>query len=174
MKYLVKFIVITFFLFAFTDLKAEIKIAYIDMDIILNESLVGKDSTKKLTEFHQVNLENFERISKELKKEENNLLAKRNIISKEEFNKQIGKLREKAKNFQLERKKRTKDFNLKYSEAKKKLLEIIKPILENYSEENNLSIVLEKKNIIVGSNNLNITKDILELLNKKIKSLELN
>ena len=85
MKYLVKFIVITFFLFAFTDLKAEIKIAYIDMDIILNESLVGKDSTKKLTEFHQVNLENFERISKELKKEENNLLAKRNIISNSFF-----------------------------------------------------------------------------------------
>ena len=52
MKYLVKFIVITFFLFAFTDLKAEIKIAYIDMDIILNESLVGKDSTKKLTKLH--------------------------------------------------------------------------------------------------------------------------
>ena len=40
--------------------------------------------------------------------------------------------------------------------------------------EKNIKIVLDKKSILLGDESLDITKDIMVLLNKKIKSINLN
>ena len=39
--------------------------------------------------------------------------------------------------------------------------------------EKNIKIVLDKKNVLLGDENLDITKDIMGLLNKKLKSINL-
>ena len=41
-------------------------------------------------------------------------------------------------------------------------------------QEKNIKIVLDKKSILLGDENLDITKDIISLLNKKLKSINLN
>ncbi len=43
----------------------------------------------------------------------------------------------------------------------------INPIIENYMKNNSIDIVLDKKQIFVGSVNKDITKEILKLVNKK-------
>ena len=55
-----------------------------------------------------------------------------------------------------------------------KILKELKPILADYSKENSISLVLRKKNIIIGKNELDITDDIIQLLNNKIKEIKLN
>ena len=47
------------------------------------------------------------------------------------------------------------------------------PILTEYSSTNSISIVIQKKNIIIGKNELDITNDIMSILNKKIKKVDL-
>ena len=54
------------------------------------------------------------------------------------------------------------------------IVKILSPILAEYSKENNISIIMDKKNIIVGKTELNITKEILALLDDKIKKIKLN
>ena len=54
------------------------------------------------------------------------------------------------------------------------IVKILSPILAEYSKENNISIIMDKKNIIVGKTELNITKKILALLDDKIKKIKLN
>ena len=49
----------------------------------------------------------------------------------------------------------------------------ISPIITDYASKNNISILLDKKNIIIGANNLDITKDILILLNEKIDKIDI-
>ena len=39
--------------------------------------------------------------------------------------------------------------------------------------ENNIKIVLDKKSVLLGNEELDITKDILVLLNKNLKSINL-
>ena len=39
--------------------------------------------------------------------------------------------------------------------------------------KNSISMIVEKKSIIIGKSELNITNDILDLLNKKIKNIDL-
>ena len=46
-------------------------------------------------------------------------------------------------------------------------------ILAEYSTKNKISLIMEKKNIVIGRTELDITKNILEMLNTKIKKVEL-
>ena len=62
----------------------------------------------------------------------------------------------------------------KRNKARKELLNTLNPIVKNYMKEKNIKIVLDKKNILLGDENLNITKNILDLLNKELKTLKLN
>ena len=55
-----------------------------------------------------------------------------------------------------------------------KILKVLSPILTEYSQEKNISIVMDKKYIIVGKTELNLTEDILKLLNNKIKKININ
>ena len=57
--------------------------------------------------------------------------------------------------------------------AAKQLLKIINEILSEYSTKNKISLIMEKKNIVIGKTELDITKNILVLLNTKIKKVEL-
>ena len=49
----------------------------------------------------------------------------------------------------------------------------IKPILNVYIKENDVSLIIDKKNMIVGSTEYDITKAIVEKLNKEFPSLNL-
>ena len=52
-----------------------------------------------------------------------------------------------------------------------KLLDLLNPILTTYSKENSISIIIEKRNIIIGKTDLDITEEIVNILDKKIKKL---
>ena len=54
------------------------------------------------------------------------------------------------------------------------LLKEINPILSNYSKENGISIILRKQDIVLARTDLNITKQIIEAINLKIKKIDLN
>ena len=174
MKYLVKFFVITASLFFITHSYADTKLAFIDMDKILNESKAGKTATLELNELNKKNLEILQKTEKKLKEDEAKLIAKRNLMETSEFEKQIKHLRENAKLYQLDRKNKLDEINNKYNLARSKILDEIKPILEKFSKDNNINIVVQKKYIIIGSTNLDITPHILKLLDEKISSIKLN
>ncbi len=53
------------------------------------------------------------------------------------------------------------------------ILKNINPILTNYAEDKNISLILDKKNILVGTKVLDITDEILSLLNNETKNKEL-
>ena len=174
MKYLVKFFVITASLFFITHSYADTKLAFIDMDKILNESKAGKTATLELNELNKKNLEILQKTEKKLKEDEAKLIAKRNLMETSEFEKQIKHLRENAKLYQLDRKNKLDEINNKYNLARSRILDEIKPILEKFSKDNNINIVVQKKYIIIGSTNLDITPHILKLLDEKISSIKLN
>ena len=45
-------------------------------------------------------------------------------------------------------------------------MKIINPILTNYVNQNNIKLVIDKKNVLVGIKTLDITNTILDILNK--------
>ena len=59
-------------------------------------------------------------------------------------------------------------------EATQKILEVLNPILSEYSAKNSISLIIQKKNIVIGKTELDITSQILDLVNLKIKSVNFN
>ena len=49
----------------------------------------------------------------------------------------------------------------------------INPILTNYADKNNITLILEKQNILVGAKVLDITDEILDLFNKDVQTKNL-
>ena len=54
------------------------------------------------------------------------------------------------------------------------MIKKLTPILEEYSKKNSIRIIVQKKHIVMGSKEDDITNDILDLVNKKVKSIKVD
>ena len=174
MKYLVKFIVVTFFLFASTHTFAEQKIVVLDLTVVLNESKAGKGAQDFLKKTFDNNVKKFKNMEEELKKEEKDLLTKKTVLSKEDYTKKSDSLRKKVIDYQSQRRASLDKIATLRAESREKLIKKLEPIVDTYIKENNISIVMDKKNMIGGLNEYDITNIIIEKLNKELPSLKLN
>ena len=174
MKYIVKIIVITYLIFGTTNAFAEDKVVYIDMNKILTDSKVGIFVEKELTKSHEAKLDNFNKTEEELKKEEIDLISKRNVMAREEFDKNVKILNEKAQEYQAQRRQWFDDISQKRNKARTEVLKSIDPIMTDYFKKNNISLILYKRNIAIGISELDVTDKIIDELNKKLPSIKLN
>ncbi len=166
---------IFFFVFFFinviisTNVKA--KIAYIDINYILKTSEVGKFLNAHIEKKKNKYTEKYKEIEKDLVEKEKTLIAQQNILNKEEFENKVQILTNEVQIYREDKKSNLDNLNKFKVENTKKILKVLNPIITNFVNENSISIVIPKKNIIVGKKNLDITDQILILLNKKINKL---
>ena len=64
------------------------------------------------------------------------------------------------------------DIKKRNVKAKNELVSIISEILAKYSAENQIKLVLNKESIILGIKTIDITNEILTLLDKKVKNIK--
>lgn len=166
-----KYLIIIFFIFNIFTFNAYSKIAYIDIKIILNESNVGKSLNSHLKSLNSEYSKKYSKIEKELLEKEKTLLAQKNIIEKNEFNKKIRNLSDEIDKYKNDKKLSTDKLNKIKIENTKEILRILNPIITKYVENNDISLVLKKTNIIVGKKDLDITEKIIKLLNGEINKL---
>ena len=60
------------------------------------------------------------------------------------------------------------------SKARSELLKNLNPIIKEYMQEKKIRMVLDKKSLLLADENLDITQEIIKILNKKLKSIKLN
>ena len=173
MKYLVKFFVVTFFVLICTYSQAEQETVYIDMKYVLNNCKAGKAAQDYLAKTFKENQKKFASTEKKLKEQESNLLAKKNDLSKEDYKKEADSLRKTVLEYQTSRRAAVEEIAKKRSGARKKLLDGLTPILETYTKENSISLIIDKKYLVMGDTDLDITKLVIEKLNKALPSIKL-
>ena len=173
MKYLVKFFVVTFLFIVSTHAFAEQKIVVLDMKYVLNNSKAGKGAQEFLKKSFNNNAKKFSAMEKALKKEESDLLGKRTILTKEEYGKKSDALRKKVIDYQSQRRGSIDKLATQRAEARKILMEQLKPIVDAYINENEISLVIDKKNMIGGLNKYDITNIIVKKLNEELPSIKI-
>tara|TARA_B100000242_G_scaffold243781_1_gene184057 strand:- start:111 stop:638 length:528 start_codon:yes stop_codon:yes gene_type:complete len=149
------------------------KIVFIDMDKLLNNSIVGKSVNKKIGSIIEKNKLEKENLEKDIKADDEKISSQKNVLNDEEIKKMVNDLNKKIKNYQeiiSEHKKNVQKIRVDSSAI---ILENLKPILSEYSDKNSISIVLQKKDVIIGKNELNITKDIIKILDNKLKKIDI-
>ena len=167
-------LLIFFIFFSKISLSEEYKVVYVDLNMIMNNSIAGKSISSQLEANHKKNILKFEKIEEELKNEEAKIISQKNVISKEEFEKKIIDLRNKANKFRKERNNNINNLNNQRLEATTKMITLIRPILSEYSDKNSISLIVDKKYIIIGKTVLYITADILKIEKKKIGKIKLD
>ena len=140
---------------------------FIDFSKVLNESTAGSKAQKFLKNKFVSDSKKFRNLEKKLLEEEREVIAKKKVLNKEEYQAKVGELRKKVAKLQKDKQKSLSDI------AKNQLLEKLKPILRTYMESRKIRLVIDKKEVLYGDQNLEITSDIISLLNKEVKELNL-
>ena len=163
------FFIFTFFFLNVTEINSSEPIAYIDMDFIIENSNIGKRTLESINILNQKNINELKTKEKILKDLENDIISKKNIISKEDFDKEVLSFKEKANKFKKDQLKIVENFNNYKKKELESILSKISPIIKAYMEEKSVKILLDSKNILMGSLNLNLTNEVIKEINEKIK-----
>jgi len=161
-----------FFCLYSTNLSAEI--FYIDIDKIINQTIVGKHINKEFDNLKKINDAKNLKNKNNLQKREESLIAQKKILETSEFNNKLNLFRKDVNNFNQLSQKSNRDLQNNLMKNKAIFLKLIEPILLDYVATNNITYLLQKKYIIVGHNDLDKTKDIIELVDKKINISNFN
>ena len=169
MRYLHQLLLIFFIYLISINFSNSKETAFIDIDFIIANSNIGKKVLLSINKLDKENIEILKKKNKSLQELEISIKNKKNIISDDAFKKEVVSFQAKVKKFKEEKNKIVKNFN----EVKRKELENvfkkISPIINDYMEENSVSVLLDSKNIFMGTKKSNLTKDILDRINKEIK-----
>jgi len=168
------FLIIFSFLLIFLKSNANDSIAFIDLDFIAKNSLLGKSVSTQVKKKRAILNDEISKHEKQLKEKEKKIISQKNILDQDQFKIKIDELRNMIKEYQIIREKKNKQLSLFSQKANKQVLNLISPILNEYSKKNSISIIFQKKNIVTGRSDLDITSDILKQLNDKIKKIDLS
>ena len=170
MKFFSKIITINFFFFFFIGTSyANQKIAFIDIDYLIKNSIVGKRVLEKIDIQNKKNINQLEKKNKSLIELELEIKNKKNILSETDFNNEVLSFRKKVQLFTNEKNDIVKKFNNLKKKEIEDTFELFNPIISLYMKENSINIMLDTKNIFMGNVESNLTEDILKEINNKLK-----
>ena len=144
-------------------------IAFLDINYIVNKSKPALSIINKIEKLKEKETKKLKKIEDELKKKNDEIVKSKNLLSEKELNDKIVSLRKEAKTFEQEKIKTINEINKKRAAELNNFLQRIKPVVEEYMKKNSISIIIDKKNLFMAKSENDITKDILDLVNKKVK-----
>jgi len=172
MKILFSSIIVIFFLFA-SKVFSEQKIAYVDMDRVISTSKTGSSIIKQLTNINNKNLNFLKNEEKKFKEKETKLISQKNIISELNFQKKIDELKSEIKIYNQNRNKILQNFNKLKVDSTNNFLKLINPILVEFSNDKEISIILQKKDLVVAITELDITDEVIKIVNTEVKEFKI-
>ena len=165
--------ILVIFLFFTNHVISEQKISFIDMDKVISTSKSGSSILKQLTDLNNKNLKFLKNEEKKFKEKEKKLISQKNIISEADFISKVDELKSEIKIYNQKRNKMITDFNKSKVDNTNNLLKLINPILVKFSEDKKIDIILQKKNLVVAKRELDITDDVITIVNTVIKEFKI-
>jgi len=172
MKKLLSLILVIFIFFTNQGF-SEQKIAFINMDRVMSTSKTGSSILKQLTDLKNKNSKFFKEEEKKLKEKDAKLISQKNILSEVDFKKKIDELKAEIKNYNQNRNKMIEDFNKLKIDNTNNLLKLINPILVKFSNDKEISIILQKKDLVVAKTELDITDEVIKIVNSEVKEFKI-
>ena len=170
MKLFLKICVYVLLSISISNISLASDIYFINMEKVIYLSNPGKLIITNLEEINESNLSIFKEKVNELNIKENNILKSKKNLSEQEFNNKIKEFRKKITNYNNEKNKKITNFNKLKKQKVDNLVKKFIPIVEDYMKENNISFLIDKKNIFIANNKYDITDDIIKLINKEFKN----
>ena len=147
---------------------------FVDVNYIFSNSVAGKDITNKVKIDFNKSQKNLEILKNKLINDEKKLINQKNILSKEEFEKNLFVLKNEMDEFNNQRIKLNSEIDVYRNKLQSSFSLELSNVIQKYANENNIDLIIDKNTILVGKNVLDATKDVLELFDKNIKKININ
>ena len=157
------------FVISLNSVNAEQKLVFLDMERVISTSSSGLSIINQLKDLSDKNLVLLNKQEKNFKEKETKLISQKNIISESEFVNKAEQLKKEINELNKSRNKIITDFNKLKIENTNKLLKMINPILIKFSNDNSISLILQKKDLIIGNSEFDVTDKILKIVNNEVK-----
>ncbi len=159
---------ITFFFISFLHISAnaENKIVLLDLDFAVSNSNVGKNILQNLNKTRIEKIEKLKIKESSLIKKEKEINKIKNIVSKEELNSKISEFQKEIKDFNSQKDQIQKKFLDDRNKELDELLKKINPLIIKFMDDNSIEMIISKSNVYLAKTKLDITKNIIELINK--------
>jgi len=168
------FLIIIFSFFVNTYSFSENNILFIDIEHIYFNSNAGKIVNKKIqSETKKINDE-FSGYNKKIQEEKDKLVNQKNILSQEELQKKSIELKKKIREYDKIISNKNKQLIKYKNETKIEFTNKLSKIVQEYASNNSIEMIIKKNNILIGKKELDATKEVLNIFNKNIKSIETN
>jgi len=164
------FLIYLFFFFnSFNLVHGNNNVVILDLNFLVNNSNKGKFIQNELNLINKKNLNILKTKKNTIKKKEIEIKNQQNLISETELNDKIKIFKESVNDFNNLKNDLNSNFIQTKNELLKDFFDQITPLIQNYMETKSISIIIDKKNIFIAQSNYDITKEILEIINKNIK-----
>ena len=160
------FLVIIISLFLFTNVFAEQKVAFIDLNFVYSNSKIGKKIIKEIKNKKSNLDKDFKEFQLKLDKEKENLLKQKNVLAKDEYNKKLVTLENNLKKYNEIIAKKNQDLIDYQNKSKNEFKNALISTLADYAKMNSIALILNKEQVLIGVKSLDVTKEILDLVNK--------
>ena len=171
MKYFLS--IFSLFIIFSSPVSSEQKIVFVDMDRVVSSSKAGSSIFEQLKNINDKNITFLKKEEKKFKEEEKKLVSQKNIISEKNFQINVDKLKSEINIYTQNRKKMIEEFNKLKNVSTNQFLKKINPILTQFSNENEISIILQKKDLLIGKTELDITDKIITIIDNEIKEFKI-
>tara|TARA_Y100000816_G_C26016354_1_gene531549 strand:- start:314 stop:865 length:552 start_codon:yes stop_codon:yes gene_type:complete len=162
---------IFFLLNAFADLPTA-KIGVIDLNYILSESKAAKDGAEQIEKIAIQIEEEIKVTDQSMIDEQNELAESQMIMAPAVFEEKREEYEKKVQNYNITRQEKLMSIDLLVSNTRNDVLNALKPILEDLSNEKGINILLEKNSVLLNAETMDITQEALKILNKKLPTVE--
>ena len=169
MNFFKKILLIFFFILINTNVSANDEVAFVNVDLLFEKTLLGRSISSNLYNINSNNDKLLKSQKDELVKEENELLKIKNVISEKEFNNKLSVLKNKVDKYNQEKDRLYKDFIETKNSELRIFFDKINPLLQAYLDEKKIYILFEKKNIFIGRSSRDITNELIKIIDKQFK-----
>ncbi len=149
-------------------------VGVVDLNYILSESDAAVDATKQIENIARQIEDEIKNTDQSLIDEQNELIESQPIMAPAAFDEKRKEYESKVQNYNVTRQEKLMSIDRLVAESRNEVLNALKPILEEISNDNGITVLLEKNSVLLNADNMDITEEALKKLNKKLPSIEVS
>ena len=146
-----------------------ILIFFLFQNYVFKNSNAGKKISKNSINKKEALIKEKNKIEAKLEKQKNDIMSKRNVLDKKDFEEKVISHQNQVKEHQIKINQDLKKVNDKFIKDNIELKKEIDKLLIEYSKENSIDLIVNKNSIVVSNTKIDMTMQILEIINNKIK-----
>ena len=149
-------------------------IGVIDLNKIYSEATAAIDAGKQIDKI-AIEIENEIKLDEEeIIKEQNSLIEAQSIMAPEAFETKRIEYESKVQKFSNETQSKRMKIEELIAVTRNDILDAVKPILEEISNEKGITIIIDKSLIWLNAEKMDITNEVIKELNKSLPNIKIS